>query len=89
MRHPVPVPCVSFHIMNGVWRTVTTLYTSLVLDRTSLSSMSALLKLSDDGIPDVHVPTSLLNKTGERLVMVMVMVPFSQTIIHRFVKVDF
>ena len=72
--------------------TDTTLYTFLALKRETISSISALLKLNDEGIPDVQVPTSLLNKAGERLVVVVVVVvvvPFSQTIIHRFVKVDF
>ena len=44
--------------MNGGWMTDTTLYTFLALKRATFSFISALLKLNEEGIPAVQVPTS-------------------------------
>ena len=53
-------PFVSFHCIKGGCMTDTTLYTSLVLAGVNSSFISAVLKLKDDLIPAVQVPTSLL-----------------------------
>ena len=78
--------------MNGAWRTDTTLYTFFALKRATLSSISALTKSNVDGTPECQVPTSLLNKAEDSLVekvlVVLVMLPVNQTVVHCFVKVD-
>ena len=75
--------------MNGGWMTDTTLYTFLALKRETISSISALLKSNDEGTPTIQVPTSWLNKADDWLMVVVVVLPLSQTVLHCFQKVDF